>query len=202
MISDGTPGEPRRSGTNRARWLIPALLIVGWLAEERNARWLDFGSGRRSVDTLGLKVMTQRNLHCLRVYTPDDEDRAVGIVGLSNVDTEFATAEMWFVLGEKAWGPADLTIRAAALMLEHGFRELGLASVFAWTVESNRRGRRVLERLHFTCVGRRRCCHRIDGKLHDRLFFDLLAEEFRGVEGVRARSGAVTSPAALAREER
>lgn len=154
-------------------------LVGGWLREERNAKWLDFGGGRRSVDAVGLRVMCQRDLHCLRVYTPATEDRPVGIVGLSNVDRSSRTAEAWCVLGDKRLGPKDLTIRALARLLRHGFDELGLESIFAWTVETNRGGRRILGRLPFRLIGRRRRCHEIGGKLYDRLLFDLLADEFR-----------------------
>jgi len=165
-------------------------LVAGWLQDERNYRWLDFGAGRRTVDAVGLRIMCQRDLHWLRVFTPDDEDRAIGLVGLSNVDREYGTAEAWCVLGEKEYGPRDLTIQAVARMLEHGFETMGLGSIFAWTVEVNRGGRRLLDRLRFTYIGRRRRCHRIKGKLYDRLLFDLLAEEFDGYAELGGRSTA------------
>jgi len=172
-------------------------LVAGWLSDERNARWLDFGGGRRSVDALSLKIMSQRNLHCLRVFTADDSDRAVGIVGLSNVDADFCTAEVWFVLGNKAYAKRDLTVRATTLLIGHGFRSLGLRSVFAWTLETNLGGRRILERMGFSFIGRRRRCHRTLGRLHDRLLFDLLAEEHSGYERTRSapRREAPTAPA-------
>lgn len=170
--------------------------IAGWLRDEETSRWLDFGGGRRSVDAVGLRVMAQRDLHCLRGYAPDDEDALVGVVGLSNVDREFGTAEIWFVLGDERYRRRNLTVRAASAILEHGFQKLGLQSIFAWTVEINRGGRRVLERLRFTEVGRRRRCHRIDGKLYDRIHFDLLAEEFRRYEPeAESRAAGITAEA-------
>jgi len=115
-------------------------------------------------------------------------------VGLSNVDTDFCTAEVWFVLGNKAYAKRDLTVRATTLLIGHGFRSLGLRSVFAWTLETNLGGRRTLERMGFSYIGRRRRCHRIDGRLYDRLLFDLLAEEHSGYE--RSRSAPREAPAA------
>lgn len=176
------------------------LEVVGsWLQDERNHRWLDFGAGRRSVDVLGLKMMCQRDLHWLRVYTPDDEDLAVGLVGLSNIDRTSATAEAWALLGRKEYGPRDLTIEAVSRMLEHGFQALELGSIFAWTVEVNRGGRRLLDRLGFRYVGRRRRCHRIGKRVYDRLLFDLLADEYHGYTALRS-SG--TPAVAAAEEER
>lgn len=156
--------------------------VAGWLAEERNNRWLDFGGGRRVVDALALKVMCQRDLHLIRVFTDDDEDRPVGIVGLSDVDERSRTATAWVVLGEKEYGRKDLTIRAVDQILRIGFEDLGLQSVFAWTVEINRGGRRLLERFDFRFIGRKRKCHRIRGKLYDRLLYDLLADEYEGYD--------------------
>jgi RimJ/RimL family protein N-acetyltransferase len=176
-------------------------LVAGWLEDERNHRWLDFGGGRRIVDAMGLKVMCQRDLHWLRVYTPEDEDRPVALVALSNVDREFGTAEARCLLREKEYGPRDLTIQATARMLAHGFRVMELRSIFAWTVEVNRGGRRLIERLGFTYIGRRRSCHKIKGKLYDRLLFDLLAEEFQGYEPLRSGKATRRVPAGAAREE-
>jgi RimJ/RimL family protein N-acetyltransferase len=155
-------------------------LVAGWLADERNSVWLDFGGGRRSVGALGLKAICQRDLHCLRVFLPDESEPPVGLVALSNVDHAFRTAEVWCVLGRKGYGPQDLTVRAVAALLEHGFMTMDLQAIFAWTVEGNRGSLRLLDRLGFTQVGRRRRCHAIEGELRDRLLFDLLAEEFQG----------------------
>lgn len=168
--------------------------VAGWLQEDRNQRWLDFGGGRKSVDAVGLKVMCQRPLHWLRVYVPDGQEQPVGIVGLSNVDFEFRTAEAWCVLGEKEYGRRDLTVRAGAELLEQAFGAMELRSVFAWTVEVNRGGRRLLERLHFNYVGRRRRCHMVEGRLYDRLLFDLLAEEYRGYDPARRYRAAAAEP--------
>lgn len=156
-------------------------LVAGWLSDERNTRWLDFGAGRQSLDPVGLRVMTQREIHCLRVFT-DEEDVPVGVMALSDVNRKFRTATIWGVLGRKEYGPRDLTVRAAAAILEHGFRELGLEAINAWTVEVNRGGFRLLRRLGFRPVGRQRRAHWIDGVAHDRLWFDLLAEEYHGYE--------------------
>ena len=90
-------------------------------------------------------------------------------------------AEAWCVLGDKSYGPQGLTLRAAKKLLEYGFGELGLHCIYAWTVEINRGGRRLLELMGFRFAGRLRESHHIDGRTYDRLWFDLLAHEFRGV---------------------
>src|SRR5690349_22638396 len=49
-------------------------LVAGWLGREENHKWLDFGNGFHTLTPVSLKVMTQRDLHVLRAFTPDDSD--------------------------------------------------------------------------------------------------------------------------------
>ncbi len=153
-------------------------LAANWLSHEDNYKWLDFGNGVHSPTPISLKVMTQRDLHVLRAFTPNGSDLPIGVVGLSNVDRRFKTAaSMWAVLGRKRYG--GYAPRAASKLLTLGFTELGLESVGAWTVEINVAARRGLEQLGFQYVGRQRRCHWIDGQPYDRLLYDLLATEHR-----------------------
>ena len=150
-------------------------LVSHWLSKEENHKWLDFGNGIQGLTPATIKIMTQRGLHVLRVFTGDPEDEAAGVVGLSNVDRTAKTATLWAVLGNKRYGGS--APRASSQLLTLAFTELGLVSVNAWTVEINTAGRRGLERLGFTYIGRQRQCHRMDGRTYDRLLFDLLASE-------------------------
>ena len=54
-------------------------LAVQWLGREENYKWLDFGDGAHRLTAISLRIMTQRDLHVLRVFTPDDSDLPVGI---------------------------------------------------------------------------------------------------------------------------
>lgn len=156
----------------------PALidLVAEWLGREENNKWLDFGNGIGAPSAVALKIMTQRDLHVLRVFTPDGSDLPIGVVGLSNVDRRFKSAgSLWAVLGNKRYG--GFARRAASKLLTHGFRELGLEVIGAWAVAVNVASRRALEQLHFRYVGRQRRCHWIDGQPQDRLLYDLLATE-------------------------
>src|SRR5438034_10929084 len=82
-------------------------LVAGWLGKEENSKWLDFGNGVHSVTAVSLKIMTQRDLHLLRVYTPDDGDLPIGVCVLSDVERLLKTAgSPWAVLGELLHGGA------------------------------------------------------------------------------------------------
>ena len=160
----------------------PALLELAgkWLRREDNYKWLDFGEGAHPLSVISLKIMTQRDRHVLRLFTPDDSEVPLGIVALSDIRRHSKTAgSLWMVLGRKRY--AGYAARAVSKLLTFGFAEVGLEAVSAWTVESNMAARRVLERLRFRYVGRQRRRHWIDGRPYDRLLYDLLATEHREI---------------------
>src|SRR6185295_5088908 len=86
--------------------------------------------------------------------------------------------------GEKSFRNRGYSTLASSKFLTLAFRELGLHAINTWAVEHNP-SLRTIERLGFRFVGRQRQCHYIDGRLHDRLLFDLLAAEHRELDGKR-----------------
>lgn len=153
-------------------------VVAGWLSEKRNSQWLDFGS---DVNAACLKFMVQKDTNMIRAFTSDD-DVPIGVVGLSQVNRTFKTATLWAMLGDKRYSRNGYTLHAISRMLTIGFTELGLHAVNTWLVECNHPSRRLVKRLNFRPVGRQRQCHYIDGRLYDRLWFDILACEHGGLE--------------------
>jgi RimJ/RimL family protein N-acetyltransferase len=153
-------------------------LVAGWLTCKENHQWLDFGDGRQSVGAAWLKIAVQRGTHILRLFTGDDDDLPIGVVGLSNVNQYFRSATLWIVLGDKAYAGRGYATRAVSAMLTLGFEEFGLHSINTWIVEHNP-SIRVAERVRFRPFGRQRQCHFIDGHPYDRLWFDIVASEHR-----------------------
>jgi RimJ/RimL family protein N-acetyltransferase len=169
-------------------------LAAKWLGREENYKWLDFGEGAHALSVISLRIMTQRDLHVLRVFTPDDSDVPIGLVALSDIRRQSKTAgSVWVVLGRKRY--AGYTARAVSKLLTFGFGELGLEAVSAWTVETNVTSRRVLEQLRFRYVGRQRRRHWIDGRPYDRLLYDLLATEHREITDTPVHRPEATSAA-------
>lgn len=152
-------------------------LVATWLAERKNFQWLDFSNGVQNPGPAALKIMVQKDIHVLRMFTADDECSPIGVVGLSNVDRKFKTATIWIALGEKRFSMKGYALQAASKILTYGFKELGLQAVNAWAVECNHASVRIIERLKFRPIGRQRRCHVIDGRVYDRLWFDILASE-------------------------
>jgi len=152
---------------------------AGWLGDKRNYQWLDFGNGVQRLNAVSLKIMAQKDIHVLRIFTADDADVPIGIVGLSNVDRNFKTATLWAVLGDKRYARQNYTLRSLAGILTLGFEEVGLQAITAWAVETNTASMHIVRDLHFRPMGRQRQCHYIEGRPYDRLWFDLLASEHR-----------------------
>jgi RimJ/RimL family protein N-acetyltransferase len=153
-------------------------LAASWLAQKENYQWLDFGNGRQPVTPALLKIMAQRETHFLRAYSSDRDDVPIGIVALNNVDRVFKTATFWGASGEKSFRNRGYGTLAASGFMTLVFRDLGLHAVNTWAVDFNR-SLKIIERVGFRFVGRQRQCHYIDGRLYDRLLFDLLASEHR-----------------------
>ncbi len=152
-------------------------LAAEWLAYKENYQWLEFGHGVQCLTAPMLALMKSRDLHLLRLYTPDNDDTPIGIVALSDITRLHQTATLWYVLGDKRFGGRSYTTRAVASMLTLGFAEHRLRVVQAWAVEANAPSITVLERNGFKLVGRLRQCHEIDGRPYDKLLFDLLRSE-------------------------
>ncbi len=153
-------------------------LVAGWLAQRDNYQWLDFGGGVQILTAQLLVIMARRETHFLRIYTSDRDDTPIGIVGLNGVDANFRTATFWGVSGDKSYRNRGYSTYASSRLMSLAFNQLGLTAVNTWAVESNP-SIRTIERLGFRHVGRQRRCHVIDGRVCDRLLFDLLASEHR-----------------------
>lgn len=156
-------------------------LAADWLADKRNYEWLDFGNGIQSPGPATLKIMTQKDIHALRLFTDDEAGAPIGVVGLSNIDRRFRTATVWIMLGDRRFSAKGYALRAGAAILEFAFGELGLRAVNAWAVDCNHASLRLMRRLNFKPIGRQRACHVIDGQPHDRLWFDVLPTEYTRV---------------------
>ena len=151
-------------------------LAAGWLGQKENSQWLDFGDGRQTLSPEWLKIAMQRGTLLLRVFTTDEDDRPIGVVGLSNVNKHFKTGNFLIVLGDRSCAKQGYATRAGLALLTLAFGALGLQSIHTWIVEGNH-SVHLARNLGFKPIGRQRQCHVIDGRPYDRLWFDVLASE-------------------------
>ena len=174
-------GVQRRRPANDMKLLSlkgPELLdlAAGWLSLPENDQWLDFGNGRQVVTPLLLKMMSQHDLHYLRLFTGEDDQMPIGIVGVHSINRAFGTGTLWWSTGEKPFRNRGYTTYAVSRFLTEVFLDLNLHVVNSWAVDHHP-SVRVFEQLNFRFIGRQRLCHCIHGRLYDRLLFDLLARE-------------------------
>ncbi len=67
---------------------------------------------------------------------------------------------------------------AVKLMLDYGFKYLGMERITANTLEINKGAQKVMERLGFTLEGRERKAIYLNGNKYDRLCYGILKEEY------------------------
>ena len=154
-------------------------LVVAWLAAPENHKWLDFGMGRQIVPAPMLKLMAAHKHNCLRLFAPEPDQRPIGVVALSDI-SQFRTATLWYLLGNRDYQGRGLTTLAVSKILDIGFQQLELNAVQAWTAASNKGSQRVLLKNGFQPAGRFRQAHVVDGVAEDRLLFDLQAADRTG----------------------
>lgn len=158
-----------------SRW---TAVVAGWLHEEENWKWLQFGPDAHKLDPLTFRLMTQSAEHDFLLYYDDYHNQPIGLVAFSEIENLAKTARLWFVLGEKEYAGKGYTRRAVTESLRYAFFDLGLESVYARTVRENEASIEILEKNKFNYIGRRRHCQPIDGELEDQILYDLLATEF------------------------
>jgi RimJ/RimL family protein N-acetyltransferase len=82
------------------------------------------------------------------------------------------------VIGEKSFRSRGYATFAGSRFLTLAFRDFGLHTVNTWVADHNP-SLRLMERLNFRFIAGQRQCHCIDGRLYDRLLFDLVAVEHK-----------------------
>jgi len=108
-----------------------------------------------------------------------DTNRLIGSCAFSQLDGDNASAIYHITIGEKdAWGHGYGT-EATALMVDHGFRTLGLHRVGLSVFEFNERAIRAYRRCGFQIEGRAREAIWRDGRWWDEIAMSVLASEWR-----------------------
>jgi RimJ/RimL family protein N-acetyltransferase len=107
----------------------------------------------------------------------NDGDRLIGTCQLHSIDARHGNAELQIRLGERdAWG-LSLGREAMELLLDHGFRELGLHRIHLHVLAGNERARRLYEHVGFREEGVLREAALIDGRRTDLVIMAKLAAE-------------------------
>ena len=105
-------------------------------------------------------------------------DRHIGNAGLHAITPVDQSAEFGLLIGEKdAWGEG-YGPEAGRVILDYGFRQLGLHRIFLRVFSFNERAQRVYAKLGFVPEGTLRESYFQDGTFHDTLVMSILEEEW------------------------
>jgi ribosomal-protein-alanine N-acetyltransferase len=107
----------------------------------------------------------------------DDVDRLLGTVSLRCYVRD-QRAELGYWLAAPAWGHGYAT-EAARAAVAFGFRELGLARVYAQVIADNRASLAVLDKLGMVNEGVKRQHVHKARRLHDVVLYGMLRDEWR-----------------------
>ena len=108
----------------------------------------------------------------------DHDDRAIGHVGLYDIDHRVQSAEFAIVIDRSAWGKG-IGRACSRRLIEYGFDELNLRRISLEVLETNERAISLYRSLGFVDEGRMRQAHRKQGSWVDVLLMGLLVEEYR-----------------------
>ena len=115
-----------------------------------------------------------------------DQEEAQGVIGIdaiSSVNRDGVVA----LFVDKAIRGSGAGIRAAALILDFAFRQLGLNRVTSYCRADNQRSRDVLRALDFQVEGTMRNAWFADGQFHDVVVVGLLQQEWAAQRSSLAR---------------
>lgn len=103
----------------------------------------------------------------------------IGNCSLMDIDTKNRSAEVGIVIGEKAYWGQGYGREALGLLLDIGFKGLGLNRIFLRHADFNTRGHRCYLGTGFKEEGRLRQASYVDGRFHDDVVMSVLAGEHR-----------------------
>jgi RimJ/RimL family protein N-acetyltransferase len=140
------------------------ILRVSDVSEEDQRRWLE--RVRAAEDRLVLAIERA------------EDGTHVGNTGFSFLDATHRRGEFWILIGRLDDRGRGLGAECLALMLEHGFRALGLHKVHLVVATDNERAIRLYERFGFHRDGLLREHYCIEGRWVDVWHMSLLRREY------------------------
>ncbi len=156
-----------------------AKLLLDW----RNSRHVAKNSFCGHKITYAEHLKWFRNLfkdkaRIIYIIMTNASNRAVGRVGLKNIDLTHKRAELEKMIGEKEFQGQGLATEASKLLLKYAFGQLGLRRIYAKVLPYNLANIRVNKKLGFKMEGILKKHAFIKNKYVDVLLMGLLKEDF------------------------
>jgi ribosomal-protein-alanine N-acetyltransferase len=150
-------------------------LVASWLSDPSINRWLASEWRGRGVTArhVAALVASPRN----QVFVALVSGRSVGVVALGLRDPIDRTANLWYLLGDKAYAGRGVMTEAVRQVTRAALKGGDLGSVQASVMDDNISSARVLEKAGFRAAGRFRRAFFREERFHDRLMYDLTPED-------------------------
>jgi RimJ/RimL family protein N-acetyltransferase len=195
----GRPRTPTRASAD-----APVLNIVGkkvalgpirkdllWLYQ----RWINDFEVTRTLDLPMRPFPLEYEEAWYQRSTQSDRDltftiydrktlRPIGNAGLHQIDYQHRTADFGIAIGEKDFWGRGYGTESAGLILDYGFKTLGLHNIMLQVFSSNSSAIRAYEKAGFRRMGERREAHHVSGEIWNILFMDCLPSDRKlAIEG-------------------
>ncbi len=149
-----------------------------WLGDEAISASLASFTLRRILAMMAGALEAGEREH-LFVLSRADEDKAVGLVGLTRIDRETAQAELVKMIGDPTERGKGYAKKATRVVLEYAFDVLSLNRVSLRTLDGNMKNICLNQDLGFGFEGLLRQAVRVDGKLMDVVLMACLRSEWQ-----------------------
>ncbi len=136
-----------------------------------------------------LEKMMSKNDEQKNMVIENMERQYIGQISLVHIDWKNRNAELGIVIGNKKdWGKGYGT-EAIRMVLDYGFYQMNLNSIYLWVFEYNPRGIRCYEKCGFKKDGTLRKSHFYQGKYHNEILMSILRDEFESMKEEQSMSG-------------
>lgn len=109
-----------------------------------------------------------------------NENKLIGTLGLEHINWIERSAVLGIFIGDKEFRNNGYGVEAINLLLEYGFKYLNLHSIRLSLLSINERAHKCYKKCGFKDTGCSREEIFINGKYYDKLYMDILENEFEG----------------------
>lgn len=107
-----------------------------------------------------------------------NNDKLIGNCSIMNISQKDRIAEVGIFIGEENNRSNGYGAEALKLLLDYGFNYQNLNNIMLTVMSFNERAIKCYKKVGFKEFGRRRECYFLNGKYYDRIYMDILANEF------------------------
>lgn len=109
-----------------------------------------------------------------------ENNEAIGTCGIVDINYQNRIATVGILIGEERNRSNGYGTEVLRLLLDFGFNYLNLNNIMLTVLSFNERAIKCYEKVGFKEFGRRRQCYFLNGKYYDKIYMDILSNEFQG----------------------